>query len=83
VKKHLVQRKDDPAERRRAMLTVTPAGKEMLEESRSCAQEIVEHLLAQETPEQLSKISEGLALLASAADQFSLPEKKTARVKTP
>jgi DNA-binding MarR family transcriptional regulator len=83
VKKHLVQRKDDPAERRRTMLTVTPAGKDLLEESRSGAQEFVVHLLELQTPEQLSKISEGLALLASAADQFSSPEKKIAHVKTP
>ncbi len=83
VKKHLVQRKDDPTERRRALLTVTQAGKEMLEESRSRAQDTVEHLLSLESPEQLSKISEGLALLASAAEQFSHLEKKPVDVKTP
>jgi len=70
VKKHLILRKEDPSERRRVVLTLTAEGKELLENSRARTQSLVAHLLACETPEQLNKISEGLALLANAAQSF-------------
>jgi DNA-binding MarR family transcriptional regulator len=75
VKKHLVHRKEDPTERRRVVLTLTPEGKELLENSRNRTQSLVAHLLACETPEQLSKISEGLAILADAAQAFQSNKK--------
>jgi DNA-binding MarR family transcriptional regulator len=81
VKKHIIHRKDDPTERRRAMLTVTPEGKEILEQSRSQTQAFLAHLLATESAEKISKISEGLALLASAAEAFRT-EKKMPNVKS-
>lgn len=75
VKKSLVQRKEDPSERRRVILTLTAAGKDLLEDSRARAQSLVAHLLALETPEQLNKISEGLSLLADAAQAFQTSKK--------
>jgi DNA-binding MarR family transcriptional regulator len=75
VKKHLVDRKEDPTERRRVVLTLTAEGKELLENSRARTQSIVAHLLACETPEQLTKISEGLAILADAAQAFQSNKK--------
>jgi DNA-binding MarR family transcriptional regulator len=75
VKKQLILRKEDPSERRRVVLTLTSEGKELLDNSRAQTQSIVAHLLACETPEQLHKISEGLELLANAAQAFQSNKK--------
>jgi DNA-binding MarR family transcriptional regulator len=80
VKRQIVQRRDDPTERRRVLLTVTPEGKLILEESRSRAQSMVAHLLAVESPEQISKISEGLTLLAEAAQAFNVDKMKAQEI---
>jgi DNA-binding MarR family transcriptional regulator len=75
VRKEWVQRRDDPTERRRVILTLTQDGATLLEQQRKQAQSFVQHFLSVETPEQLSKISEGLALLAEAARTFT-PDRK-------
>jgi DNA-binding MarR family transcriptional regulator len=66
VKKQLLNRKDDPGERRRTMLTLTANGNEVLEDARNKAQFMVAQVLKTQTPEQISKINEGLAILAEA-----------------
>lgn len=75
VRKELVQRRDDPTERRRVILTLTHLGATILEQQRELAQNLVQDFLSVETPEQLTKISEGLSLLAEAARTFS-PDRK-------
>ncbi|CAN5385510.1 hypothetical protein BH10CYA1_BH10CYA1_52340 [soil metagenome] len=72
VKKSLLNRKEDPSERRRTLLTLTESGTEVLEDARSKAQFLVAQLLKTQTPEQLSKINEGLAILAEAAKGMTL-----------
>jgi DNA-binding MarR family transcriptional regulator len=72
VKKNLLDRKEDPSERRRTLLTLTESGTEVLEDARSKAQFMVAQVLKTQTPEQLSKINEGLALLAEAAKGMKL-----------
>jgi DNA-binding MarR family transcriptional regulator len=76
VKKDLIERVDDPNERRKVLLTITAKGSTALEESRTRAQTIVAHLLSAETPEQISTISQGLALLAEAAQSFAVDKSK-------
>lgn len=66
VKKNLLVRKEDPTERRRTLLTLTDSGAKVLEEARNKAQLLVAQVLETQTPEQLSKINEGLAILAEA-----------------
>lgn len=72
VKKGLLLRKEDPSERRRTLLTITSNGSEVLEEARNKAQTLVAQVLKSQTPEQLAKINEGLAILAEAAKGMSL-----------
>jgi DNA-binding MarR family transcriptional regulator len=72
VKKNLLDRKEDPRERRRTLLTLTESGTEVLEDARSKAQFMVAQVLKTQTPEQLSKINEGLAILAEAAKGMTL-----------
>lgn len=72
VKKNLVVRKEDPSERRRALLTITDSGSEVLEDARNKAQFMVAQVLKTQTPEQLAKINEGLAILAEAAKGMTL-----------
>jgi DNA-binding MarR family transcriptional regulator len=72
VKKNLVVRKEDPSERRRALLTITDSGSEVLEDARNKAQFMVAQVLKTQTLEQLAKINEGLAILAEAAKGMTL-----------
>ena len=72
VKKQLLDRKEDPSERRRTLLTLTTNGTSVLEEARQKAQFLVAQVLRTQTPEQLSKINEGLAILAEAAKGIKL-----------
>jgi DNA-binding MarR family transcriptional regulator len=67
VRKNLVHRRDDPSERRKVNLTITPEGQRLLDHERTKAQQFVANLLSMETPEQLDKIGEGLELLEKAA----------------
>lgn len=71
VRKDYVQRRHDPAERRRVILTATQKGREVFEASRTHAQNLVANLLSSDPPESLSKISEGLTLLAKAAKLYN------------
>ena len=75
VKKKLVQRQDDPNERRRVLLTLTQDGENAFDEARASAQAFVSHLFEFESPEQLATISEGLSLLADAARAFNAGRK--------
>ncbi|HEY9679707.1 MAG TPA: MarR family winged helix-turn-helix transcriptional regulator [Drouetiella sp.] len=72
VRKKLVDRKDHPLERRRTTLTLTEDGEEVLEAARGKAQTLVAQALKDQTPEQLSKINEGLAILAEATKGMAL-----------
>ena len=72
VKKSLLVRQEDPSERRRTLLTITDNGAEVLEDARSKAQLMVAQVLKTQSPEQLSKINEGLAILAEAVKGMSL-----------
>jgi DNA-binding MarR family transcriptional regulator len=76
VKKQLIRRVDDPNERRKVLLTITEIGSTVLEESHTRAQEIMANLLSIETPEQISTISQGLALLAEAAKSFTVDKSR-------
>lgn len=81
VRKGYIQRQDDPFERRRVILTITKVGKEAFEDSRTHAQDFLSQLLLQEDSERLSKIIEGLTLLAQAAKSYNI-EKKAAHSST-
>lgn len=75
VRKNMVRRQDDPNERRRVLLTLTPAGVEAYEQSKAIAQEFVANLLNVESPEKLNAINEGLLFLADAARAFNAGRK--------
>ncbi|BAY09190.1 MarR family winged helix-turn-helix transcriptional regulator [Calothrix sp. NIES-2098] len=69
VKRHLVQRINDPQERRRVILNLTEEGKHHLKQSQDQTRAHIADLLAGLTPEQVSNIEEGLALLKNVFEQ--------------
>lgn len=71
VRRDLVIREDDPAERRKVALTITPSGQALLDKTRAEAQAIIAELLTQESPERLAIISEGLSALADAVISYN------------
>ncbi|MBW4645825.1 MAG: MarR family transcriptional regulator [Goleter apudmare HA4340-LM2] len=63
VQRNLVQRINDPHERRRVLLNLTEEGKHHLKQSQDQTRAHIADLLAGLTSEQVSNIEEGLALL--------------------
>jgi len=66
VRRGLVRRSGDPTERRRVMLTATPAGSTLLERSRARARARVTDRLRVFSEAQLRALADGLALLEGA-----------------
>lgn len=66
VRRGLVMRTGDPEERRRIMLTVTPAGSALLERSRARARARMTELLSALTEAQLASLAGGLVILEHA-----------------
>jgi DNA-binding MarR family transcriptional regulator len=67
VRRGLVTRAEDPADRRRALLGCTPAGEAMLSELRQGNQQTLKEWLAELNAEELEGIARGLHVLAQAA----------------
>ena len=63
VQRNVVDRQEDPNERRHIMLKLTPTGSDLLEEMRNSTRQKIAELLDELTPEQLGHISAGLVLL--------------------
>ncbi|MBD2346277.1 MarR family winged helix-turn-helix transcriptional regulator [Anabaena subtropica] len=72
VQRNLVQRIDDPQERRRVLLNLTEEGKHQLKQSQDQTRTHIADLLAGLTPKQVSHIEEGLALLKNVFEQTEL-----------
>ncbi|NMG11600.1 MarR family transcriptional regulator [Brasilonema sp. UFV-L1] len=69
VQRNLVQRTDNPQERRRVVLNLTQEGKLLLEQSQEKTRAHIADILESLTPEQVSQIEEGLALLKNVFEQ--------------
>ncbi|RUR75564.1 MarR family winged helix-turn-helix transcriptional regulator [Chlorogloeopsis fritschii PCC 9212] len=69
VQRNLVQRTDHPQERRRIVLNLTEEGKLLLEQSQEKTRTHIAEILEELTPEQISQIEEGLALLKNVFEQ--------------
>jgi DNA-binding MarR family transcriptional regulator len=69
VQRNLVQRIDDPQERRRVLLNLTEEGRHQLKQSQDQTRAHIADLLERLTPEQISHIEEGLALLKNVFEQ--------------
>ncbi|MBD2139109.1 MarR family transcriptional regulator [Anabaena sp. FACHB-1237] len=69
VQRHLVQRTDNPQERRRIVLNLTKEGKTLLEQSQEKTRAEIAEIIESLTPEQVSKIEEGLSLLKNVFEQ--------------
>jgi len=69
VQRNLVQRGDDPQERRRVILNLTEEGKHNLKQSQDQTRAHISELLQSLTPEQISNIEEGLGLLKNVFEQ--------------
>jgi DNA-binding MarR family transcriptional regulator len=63
VQRGLVDRQEDPSERRHIMLKITPTGSNLLESMRNSTRQTIADLLNKLTPEELNYISAGLVLL--------------------
>ncbi|MBG1271006.1 MarR family winged helix-turn-helix transcriptional regulator [Nostoc sp. WHI] len=72
VQRDLVQRIDDPQERRRVLLNLTQEGKDQLKQSQDQTRTHIADLLEGLTPEQVSHIEEGLALLKNVFEQTEI-----------
>jgi DNA-binding MarR family transcriptional regulator len=72
VQRNLVQRIDDPQERRRVLLNLTEEGKHQLKQSQDQTRAHIADLLSGLTPEQVSNIEEGLALLKNVFEQTEI-----------
>jgi DNA-binding MarR family transcriptional regulator len=66
VRRGLLVRAHDPRERRRLVLTLTPAGVQHLERARSLTRSWMAELLAPLAPASLRRIAEGVDLLGGA-----------------
>jgi DNA-binding MarR family transcriptional regulator len=67
VRRGLVARAEDPADRRRALLSCTPAGEAMLSELRQGNQQTLKEWLAELSAEELEGLARGFHVLAQAA----------------
>jgi DNA-binding MarR family transcriptional regulator len=72
VQRNLVLRIDDPQERRRVLLNLTEEGKHQLKQSQDQTRTHIADLLEGLTPEQVSHIEKGLALLKDVFEQTEL-----------
>lgn len=75
VQSGYVDRVPDPAERRRALITLTPAGAELYQSAREATRERVVELLAGLTPEQVEGLSGAMTLLQSLIREVSTGER--------
>ncbi|BAY10882.1 MarR family winged helix-turn-helix transcriptional regulator [Calothrix sp. NIES-2098] len=72
VQRNLVQRSDHPQERRRIVLNLTEEGKLLLKQSQDTTRTHIADILERLTPEQVSDIEEGLALLKNLFEQTDI-----------
>jgi len=66
VQRHLVARTDDPQERRRVALRLTPDGMQLLQQARAATRAWIARLLKGFSEEDLQQVATGLALLGGA-----------------
>ncbi len=66
VRRGLVARAEDPAERRRAVLRLTAAGARLFQQAREATRAWLVGVLRGQSPLSLQQISEGVSLLAAA-----------------
>ncbi|MFK0730455.1 MAG: MarR family winged helix-turn-helix transcriptional regulator [Gloeotrichia echinulata GP01] len=69
VQRHLVQRTDNPQERRRVVLNLTKEGKSLLEQSQEKTRSHIAEIIECLTPDKVSQIEEGLTLLKNVFEQ--------------
>lgn len=69
VQRNLLQRTDNPTERRRVVLNLTQEGKLLLKQSQEKTRVHIADILEGLTPEQVSHIEEGLTLLKNVFEQ--------------
>ena len=83
VRRGLVERTEDPADRRRALLGCSPAGEALLAELRQLSQKNLKEWLELLSDEELEGVARGLRVLSQAAraplpDAESITTKETA-----
>jgi DNA-binding MarR family transcriptional regulator len=83
VRRGLVERTEDPADRRRALLGCTPAGEALLAELRQVSQKNLKEWLGLLNDDELEGVARGLRVLSQAArapppDAESITKKETA-----
>jgi DNA-binding MarR family transcriptional regulator len=76
VRRGLVGRTEDPADRRRALLSCTPAGEAQLAELRQGNQQALKEWLRTLDEDRLRAMADGLAAVAEAARQSEASERK-------
>ncbi|MDZ8050822.1 MAG: MarR family winged helix-turn-helix transcriptional regulator [Aulosira sp. ZfuVER01] len=69
VQRSLVQRTDHPQERRRIVLNLTEEGKLLLKQSQDKTRTHIADILESLTPEEVSHVEEGLALLKNVFER--------------
>ena len=66
----LLDRSDDPADRRNLLLQVTPAGRALVRDVMQRRRDAIAEILAQMSPEQRHQFADGSAAFAAAGDEF-------------
>ena len=74
VQRHLVVRTDDPQERRRVALRLTPTGLQLLEQARSATRAWIATVLTGLSEESLQRMAAGLTLMGGAFKAREAPE---------
>jgi len=83
VRRGLVTRSEDPADRRRTLLACTPAGESLVGELQRGKRQTVRDWLAALDDEELDVVARGLATLAAVARADLSPEASSAAPATP
>ena len=81
VQRHLVVRTDDPQERRRVALRLTPDGMQLLQQARFATRAWIARLLTDFSEESLQQMAAGLTLMGGAFKAREAPDE--AREGTP
>jgi DNA-binding MarR family transcriptional regulator len=78
VRSGFVERHDDPADRRRVLLSLTRAGMRLVTDLREGSHSLLRRWMAALSPEDLAALSRGWRALAEVASRHAQPLEKTA-----
>jgi len=70
VQQEIIDRSEDPGDRRLKMIVLTEKGRKLVKESLEARESWLDEMVKQMTPEEQQKVTEGLQILVEKARQF-------------